>query len=86
MLDIIVPVTAGLIVSCINKWILNSNSTIWNICVSDVNLNRYEDDLSSSNTTISDVEMTCTLINDNILCNLWVLSLVVAKYDFKLIV
>jgi hypothetical protein len=58
MLDILVPVTAGLIVSCINKWILNSNSNIWNICVSDVNLNEYEDDLSSSNTTaISDVEL-----------------------------
>ncbi len=58
MLDILVPVTAGLIVSLINTFILNSNSNIWNICNSDINLNKYEDDLSSSNTTISDIEMS----------------------------
>ena len=58
MLDIAIPVTAGLIVSLINKFILNSNSNFWNICNTDVNLNAYEeDDLSSSNTTISDVEL-----------------------------
>ena len=58
MIDIIVPITAGVIVSCINKWILNSNSSVWNICNTDINLNAYEeDDLSSSNATIADIEM-----------------------------
>ena len=57
MLDIFVPVTAGLIVSLINKFILNSNSNIWNICNTTSKLNEYEDDLSSSNTTISDIDM-----------------------------
>ncbi len=58
MLDIFIPVTAGLIVSCINRWILNSNSTVWNICQTDINLNAYDEyDLSSSNTTISYIEM-----------------------------
>ena len=58
MIDIIVPITAGVIVSCINKWILNSNSSVWNISNTDINLNAYEeDDLSSSNTTIADIEM-----------------------------
>ncbi len=58
MIDIVVPVTAGLIVSLINKFILHSNSNIWNICNSDVNLNRCEDDLSSSSTSITDATFT----------------------------
>ena len=58
MIDIFAPAAAGLIVSLINKFILNSNSTVWNICNTDINLNAHEeDDLSSSNTTIADVEM-----------------------------
>jgi hypothetical protein len=63
-IGIVEPILAGLTVGIINKWILN-NSELWHWCVAHsscsnvttVELNHHEDDLSSSNTTVSDISL-----------------------------
>ena len=63
-IGIVEPIIAGLTVGIINKWILN-NSDLWQWCVAHtscsnvttVELNHHEDDLSSSNTTVSDLSL-----------------------------
>jgi hypothetical protein len=57
MTPILEPILAGLTVSLINKYIVN-NSALWLWCSPpDINLDSHEDDLSSSNTTVSDVSL-----------------------------
>ena len=69
-IGIIEPILAGLTVGIINKWVLN-NSELWRWCtthtscsnVTSISLDHYEDDLSSSNTTVSDVSLGNTHIH-----------------------
>ena len=61
-IGLIEPIVAGLTVGIINKWILN-NSELWHWCVSHtscsnvttMDIHHHEDDISSSNTAVSDV-------------------------------
>ena len=58
------PILAGLTVGIINKWILN-NSELWHWCaahtscsnVTTMGIYPHEDDISSSNTTVSDISL-----------------------------
>jgi hypothetical protein len=58
------PILAGLTVGIINKWMFN-NSDLWHWCashtscsnVTTVGIDQHEDDISSSNTTVSDISM-----------------------------
>ena len=54
MLPIIEPIFAGIIVSLINKYVLNANSSIWTMCSPQEIIIEHEDNISSSNTAISD--------------------------------
>ena len=55
MTPILEPILAGILVSLINKFILNNNS-IWNWCSpQEIVIEQHEDTISSSNTTISDI-------------------------------
>ncbi len=57
MTPMLEPILAGLTVSLINKYIIN-NSGLWLWCSPpDINLDSHEDDLSSSNTTVSDISL-----------------------------
>ncbi len=69
-IGIIEPILAGLTVGIINKWVLN-NSELWRWCtthtscsnVTTIGIDHHEDDLSSSNTTVSDVSLGNTHIH-----------------------
>ena len=58
------PILSGLTVGIINKWILNNNE-LWHWCVAHtscsnvttVGIDQHEDDISSSNTAVSDISM-----------------------------
>ena len=51
------PILAGLTVSLINKYIVN-NSALWLWCnPPDIDTYNHEDDLSSSNTTVSEISL-----------------------------
>ena len=57
MTPILEPILAGLTVSIINKYIVNNNS-LWLWCYPPkIERDRHEDDLSSSNTTVSDISL-----------------------------
>ena len=56
MTPIVEPIVAGILVSLINKFILNNN-TIWNWCSPQAIVVDQHDDLASSNTTISDASL-----------------------------
>jgi hypothetical protein len=57
MAPILEPILAGLTVSLINKYIVN-NSCLWLWCSPPtINVDHHEDDLSSSNTTVSDISL-----------------------------
>ncbi len=56
MIPIIEPILAGLCVSLINKFVLNNHDTmIWSWCSPQDIVTGHEDDISSANTTISDM-------------------------------
>ncbi len=69
-IGIIEPILAGLTVGIINKWLLHNND-LWHWCashtscsnVTTISLDHHEDDLSSSNTTVSDVSLGNTHIH-----------------------
>ena len=54
MPTILESITAGIIVVLINKYSLNTNSIIWNMCSPQEIVIEHEDNISSSNTAISD--------------------------------
>jgi hypothetical protein len=54
MIEIIEPVICGLLVSLINRYVLNSSSCIWSSCNTQQIIIEHED-TSSSNTTINDI-------------------------------
>jgi hypothetical protein len=57
MIAIIEPILAGLTVSIINKYIVN-NPQLWFWCTPPPPTRyEHEDDLSSSNTTVSDISL-----------------------------
>ena len=57
MTPILEPILAGLTVSLINKYIVN-NSALWLWCSPpDIDIYNHEDDLSSSNTTVSEISL-----------------------------
>ena len=52
---LIEPIVAGIVVSLINKYLLNTNSFVYSYCNDSSNVYRESEDLTSStNTTISD--------------------------------
>ncbi len=63
-IGLIEPIVAGLTVGIINKWMFN-NSELWRWCVSHtscstattISIDQHEDDISSSNTTVSDISL-----------------------------
>ncbi len=63
-IGLVEPIVAGLTVGILNKWIFN-NSELWRWCVthtscttdSIISTSQHEDDLSSSNTTVSDLSL-----------------------------
>ena len=56
-MGIIEPILAGLTVGIINKWNLN-NGALWIWCTSSSHsVDHHEDDISSSNTTVSDISL-----------------------------
>ena len=57
MLAIIEPICAGIAVSLINTFLLNSNNIIWSWCSTPTIVIDHEDNISSSNTTISDISL-----------------------------
>ncbi len=57
MTPILEPILAGLFVSLINKYIVNNNA-LWLWCnPPTVDIYQHEDDLASSNTTVSDISL-----------------------------
>jgi len=57
MTPILEPILAGLTVSLINKYILN-NTCLWLWChPPKIDIDGHEDDLASSNTTVSDISL-----------------------------
>ena len=57
MTPILEPILAGLTVSLINKYIVNNNC-LWLWCSPPtIEIDGHEDDLSSSNTTVSDISL-----------------------------
>jgi hypothetical protein len=58
MTPILEPILAGLAVSLINKYIVNNNC-LWLWCSSPptIEIDGHEDDLASSNTTVSDISL-----------------------------
>jgi hypothetical protein len=67
-IGILEPIMAGLTVGIINKWILN-NSDLWHWCAGSCSTStvthtvQHEDDISSSNTTVSDISLSDTHIH-----------------------
>ena len=57
MLAIVEPIFCGIAVSLINKFSLNNNNNIWSWCSTPTVVIDNEDNISSSNTTISDISL-----------------------------
>ncbi len=56
-IGILEPFLAGLTVGLISKWIFNNNA-LWLWCSPPViSVDQHEDDISSSNTTVSDISL-----------------------------
>ena len=63
-IGLVEPIIAGLTVGILNKWIFN-NSELWHWCtthtscsnVTTMELHPHEDDISSSNTTVSELRL-----------------------------
>ncbi len=64
-MGILEPILAGLTVGILNKWILNNND-LWHWCAASCSTStvihtvHHEDDISSSNTTVSDISLENT--------------------------
>ncbi len=57
MTPILEPILEGLCVSLFNKFILNNSTYLINWCSPQTVTVEHEDDVSSSNTTISDISL-----------------------------
>ena len=57
MTPILEPILAGLCVSLFNNFILNNSTYLINWCSPQTVTVEHEDDVSSSNTTISDISL-----------------------------